>query len=259
MILNLRSPGRRALNFLAALGRSGLLWARAILVVPDLRRSLPLVIRQLHFIGVRSVAIILLSGFSIGAVLGLQGYSQLARYGSETALGFGVALVLVTQIGPVVSALLFAGRSGSALTAEIGLMKATEQLAGMEMIGVDPLRRIVAPRLWAGFIAMPILAMMFSVVGIFGAYVVGVQWLGVHEGAFWTFMQEGVDFMDDIVRGIINTFVFGLIVTWIAVFQGYDAQPTAEGIANATTSTVVNSSVAVLVANFFLTLVMFVE
>lgn len=257
----LRSLGLRLLKYLEELletfGRAGLLWAGAVFVVPDLRHSLPLLVRQLHFIGVRSVVIIVLSGFSIGAVLGLQGYSQLVEYGSETSLGFGVAYVLVTQIGPVVSALLFAGRSGSALTAEIGLMKATEQLASMEMIGVDPLHRIVAPRLWAGFIAMPILAMMFSVAGVFGAYVVGVQWLGVHAGTFWSLMQEGLVFTDHVLKGIINTCVFGFIVTWIAVFEGYDAEPTAEGIARATTGTVVKSSVAILVANFFLAMVMF--
>jgi phospholipid/cholesterol/gamma-HCH transport system permease protein len=206
---------------------------------------------------VLSVVITVLSGFSIGAVLALQGYNQLVKYGSESALGLGVALVLVMEIGPVVSGLLFAGRAGSAVTAEIGLMKATEQLSSMEMIGVDPLQRIVAPRLWAGFISMPILALMFSVVGIWGSSLVGVNWLGVYEGAFWSAMQEGVDFRSHVLKGIIKSVVFGLVVTWIAVYQGYEATPTSEGIATATTRTVVYSSVAVLVLDFFLTLVMF--
>ena len=199
----------------------------------------------------------MLCGFSIGAVLALQGYNQLVKYGSESALGLGVALVLVMEIGPVVAALLYAGRAGSAVTAEIGLMKATEQLSSMEMLGVDPLQRIVAPRLWAGFIVMPILALMFSIVGIWGASLIGVNWLGVHEGAFWSSMQEGVDFYSLVMKGIIKSIVFGIIVIWVAVFQGYDAQPTSEGIAAATTRTVVYSSVAVLVLDFFLTLVMF--
>jgi phospholipid/cholesterol/gamma-HCH transport system permease protein len=249
--------GRIGLLSVRTLGKAGLLWSDAVLVRPQPVRQIPLVIRQIHQIGVLSVVIILLSGFAIGAVLALQGYTQLARFGSESALGFGVAIVLVTELGPVVAALLYAGRAGSALTAEIGLMKATEQLASMEMIGVDPLRRIVAPRLWAGFISMPLLAMMFSVIGIWGASLVAVDWLGVHSGAFWSSMQDGVDFPNHVWKGIQKTFVFGLVVTWIAVFQGYDSVPTSEGISTATTKTVVYSSVAVLVLDFFLTMVMF--
>ena len=214
-------------------------------------------LRQIYQLGVLSIVIIVLSGFSIGAVLALQGYNQLVRYGAESALGLGVALVLVQEIGPVVAALLFTGRAGSAVTAEIGLMKATEQLSSMEMIGVDPLQRIVAPRLWAGIVSMPILAAMFSVVGIWGASLVGVDWLGVYDGAFWSIMQEGVDFRTHVLKGIIKSFVFGVVVTWIAVYQGYDAVPTSEGIAAATTRTVVLGSVAVLVLDFFLTLIMF--
>jgi phospholipid/cholesterol/gamma-HCH transport system permease protein len=225
--------------------------------MPDFRNNGPLVIKEIYKIGVLSVIIVVLSGFSIGAVLALQGYAQLVQYGSESALGLGVALVLVTEIGPVVSALLYAGRAGSALTAEIGLMKATEQLASMEMIGVDPLRRIVAPRLWAGFISMPLLALIFSVVGIWGAALVAVDWLGVYEGAFWAAMQSGVVFADDVVKGIIKTIAFGLVVTWVAVFEGYDAVPTSEGISTATTRTVVISSISILVLDFFLTLLMF--
>ncbi len=256
MLSNLRKIGQFALVALGTLGRAGLIWFQAIWRRPRLA-NLPLVLRQIYQLGVLSVVITVMSGFSIGAVLALQGYNQLVKYGSESALGLGVALVLVMEIGPVVSALLFAGRAGSAMTAEIGLMKATEQLSSMEMIGVDPLQRIVAPRLWAGFISMPILALMFSVVGIWGASLVGVDWLGVYEGAFWAAMQDGVDFQSHVLKGIIKSIVFGLVVTWIAVYQGYDTIPTSEGIAAATTRTVVYSSVSVLVLDFFLTLVMY--
>jgi len=256
MLAWLRWLGRFSLGYLSTLGRAGTLWWQAIWRRPQ-SRHLPLVLQQIYQLGVLSIVIIVLSGFSIGAVLALQGYNQLVRYGSESALGLGVALVLVQEIGPVVAALLFAGRAGSAVTAEIGLMKATEQLSSMEMIGVDPLQRIVAPRLWAGFISMPILAAMFSVVGIWGASLVGVDWLGVYEGAFWTTMQEGVDFKSHVLKGIIKSVVFGLVVTWIAVYQGYDSEPTSEGISTATTRTVVLGSVAVLVLDFFLTLMMF--
>lgn len=256
MLAWLRRLGRFSLEYLSTLGRAGTLWRQAIWHRPQLQH-LPLVIKQIYQLGVLSIVIIVLSGFSIGAVLALQGYNQLVRYGSESALGLGVALVLVQEIGPVVAALLFAGRAGSAVTAEIGLMKATEQLSSMEMIGVDPLRRIVAPRLWAGFISMPILAAMFSVVGIWGASLVGVDWLGVYEGTFWVTMQEGVDFRSHVLKGIIKSVVFGLVVTWIAVYQGYDSEPTSQGISTATTRTVVLGSVAVLVLDFFLTLMMF--
>lgn len=256
MFANLRLLGRQTLRLFATMGRAGRLWWMAIAHKPD-PANFPLVVRQIYQLGVLSVVITVLSGFSIGAVLALQGYNQLVRYGSESALGLGVALVLVMEIGPVVSALLFAGRAGSAVTAEIGLMKATEQLTSMEMMGVDPLRRIVSPRLWAGFISMPLLAMMFSVVGIWGAALVGVDWLGVGEGAFWSTMSEGVDFVQHLLKGIIKSICFGLVVTWIAVFQGYDSEPTSEGIAEATTRTVVFSTVSVLVLDFFLTLMMF--
>lgn len=256
MLRALRAIGQYSLLVLGTLGRSGIIWWESIVGRPHLRNA-HLVIREIYRLGVLSVVIVVLSGFSIGAVLALQGYNQLVRYGSESALGLGVALVLVMEIGPVVSALLFAGRAGSAVTAEIGLMKATEQLSSMEMIGVDPLRRIVAPRLWAGFIAMPLLALLFSVVGVWGASLIGVDWLGVHDGAFWSAMQEGVDFGNHIAKGIVKSVVFGLVVTWIAVFQGYDAEPDPEGISAATTRTVVFSSVAILVLDFFLTLVMF--
>ncbi|MGI9322192.1 MAG: lipid asymmetry maintenance ABC transporter permease subunit MlaE [Pseudomonadales bacterium] len=256
MLARLLSLGRGFFDLLETLGRAGRVWWFALARPPG-KNGFALVLRQIYQLGVLSVVITALSGFSIGAVLALQGYNQLVRFGSESALGLGVALVLVMEIGPVVSALLFAGRAGSAMTAEIGLMKATEQLSSMEMMGVDPLARVIAPRLWAGFIALPLLALMFSLVGIWGSAVVGVDWLGVYEGAFWSGMQEGVDFYRHVMKGIIKSVVFGLIVTWIAVFQGYDTLPTSEGIAAATTRTVVYSSVAVLVLDFFLTLMMF--
>tara|TARA_R110002072_G_scaffold2252_3_gene18621 strand:- start:3748 stop:4524 length:777 start_codon:yes stop_codon:yes gene_type:complete len=256
MISSLRQLGQHILLLLSVLGRAGEIWWQAVWRRPRLAHA-PLLFRQIYQLGVLSVVIVALSGFSIGAVLALQGYNQLVKYGSESALGLGVALVLVMEIGPVVTGLLFAGRAGSSVTAEIGLMKATEQLSSMEMIGVDPLQRIIAPRIWAGFISMPILSLMFCVVGIWGASLVGVDWLGVYEGAFWSAMQDGVDFGSHVMKGIIKSVVFGLVVTWIAVFQGYDAEPTSEGISAATTRTVVYSSVAVLVLDFFLTLVMF--
>ena len=256
MISSLRRIGQYILASMSVLGRSGEIWWQAIWRRPRLAHG-PLLIQQIYQLGVLSVVIVALSGFSIGAVLALQGYNQLVKYGAESSLGLGVALVLVMEIGPVVTGLLFAGRAGSAVTAEIGLMKATEQLSSMEMIGVDPLQRIIAPRLWAGFISMPILSLMFCVVGIWGASLIGVDWLGVYEGAFWSSMQQGVEFNSHVLKGIIKSVVFGLVVTWIAVFQGYDTAPTSEGIAAATTRTVVYSSVAVLVLDFFLTLVMF--
>jgi phospholipid/cholesterol/gamma-HCH transport system permease protein len=258
MISNmLQRIGHRALSRLASLGRSGQLLFQALVARPQPLVMLPLLIKQLWFVGVLSLVIIVVSGGFIGMVLGLQGYTILVDYGSEQAVGQLVALSLARELAPVVTALLFAGRAGSALTAEIGLMKATEQLAGLEMIGVDPLRRIVAPRFWAGFICMPILTMIFTVVGIWGGALVAVDWLGIYDGSFWASMQQAVSFYDDIVNGIIKSICFGLVVTWIAVFQGYDCIPTSEGISQATTRTVVYSSLAVLGLDFVLTALMF--
>jgi phospholipid/cholesterol/gamma-HCH transport system permease protein len=193
----------------------------------------------------------------VGFVLGLQGYYTLNKYGSEQALGLLVALSLTRELGPVVTALLFAGRAGTSLTAEIGLMKAGEQLAAMEMMAVDPLHRILAPRFWAGVIAMPILAAIFSAVGIFGGYLVGVGLIGVDEGAFWSQMQGGVDVWSDVANGVVKSFVFGVAVTFIALYQGYQAAPTPEGVARATTRTVVIGSLVVLWCDFLLTALMF--
>lgn len=213
--------------------------------------------KQLYSVGVLSLAIIVVSGLFIGMVLALQGYNILISYGSEQAVGQMVALTLLRELGPVVTGLLFAGRAGSALTAEIGNMKATEQLSSLEMIGVDPLKYIVAPRLWAGFISMPLLAAIFSVVGIWGGAMVAVDWLGVYEGSFWANMQNSVQFTEDVLNGVIKSIVFAFVVTWIAVYQGYDCEPTSEGISRATTRTVVYASLAVLGLDFILTALMF--
>ena len=223
---------------------------------PSLRRFF-LTVREIYFTGVQSLVIILVSGIFVGMVLGLQGYDTLQRYGSSEALGVLVALSLVRELGPVVAALLFASRAGSAITAEIGLMKATEQLSAMEMMAVNPIARVVAPRFWAGVISMPILAALFSAMGVFGGYLVGVKLIGVDSGAFWSQMQASVDVTEDILNGVIKSLVFGIIVSWIAVFEGYDAEPTAEGVSGATTRTVVTSSLAVLASDFILTALMF--
>lgn len=216
-----------------------------------------LVTDQIHFIGNYSLVIIAVSGLFVGFVLGWQGYYILNRYGSEQALGVMVALSLVRELGPVVTALLFAGRAGTSLTAEIGLMKAGEQLAAMEMMAVNPLQRVVAPRFWAGVVAMPVLAAIFSAVGVIGGYIIGVLLIGVDEGAFWSQMQAGVDVWEDIANGVIKSVVFGFAVTFIALFQGYEAQPTPEGVARATTRTVVIASLTVLWLDFLLTALMF--
>jgi len=216
-----------------------------------------LVVREVYYTGVLSLVIILVSGLFVGMVLGFQGYQTLTTYGSESALGVLVALSLVRELGPVVSALLFASRAGSAMTAEIGLMKATEQLAAMEMMAVDPIARVMAPRFWAGVISMPLLAAMFSAMGIFGGYLVGVVLIGVDEGTFWSQMQSAVDVREDVFNGVIKSVVFGIAISWIAVFEGYDAPPTAEGVSGATTRAVVTSSLAVLGLDFIMTAFMF--
>jgi phospholipid/cholesterol/gamma-HCH transport system permease protein len=220
-------------------------------------RRYRLTVAQVYFAGVLSLVIILVSGLFVGMVLALQGYDTLQRYGSSEALGVLVSLSLVRELGPVVAGLLFASRAGSAITAEIGLMKATEQLSAMEMMAVDPIARVVAPRFWGGVISMPLLAALFSAMGIFGGYLVGVQLIGVDSGAFWSQMQSAVDVKEDILNGVIKSVVFGIAVTWIAVFEGFDAPPTAEGVSRATTRTVVTSSLAILFLDFILTALMF--
>ena len=257
MIDSIIKLGRSGLAYSETIGRSGIFLCRAFFGLVLSPKGLGLLVHQLYKIGVLSLVIIIVSGLFIGMVLALQGYNILVDYGSEQAVGQMVALTLVRELGPVVAALLFAGRAGSALTAEIGLMKATEQLSSMEMMGVDPLKRVIAPRLWAGLITMPLLAVIFSAVGIFGGLLVGVEWLGVYEGSFWANMQSSVDFKEDVLNGLIKSVVFGLVCSWIAVFQGYDSEPTSEGISIATTKTVVYSSLSVLGLDFLLTAVMF--
>ena len=220
-------------------------------------RRFRLTVREIYFAGVLSLVIILVSGLFVGMVLALQGYETLQRYGASESLGVLVALSLVRELGPVVAGLLFASRAGSAITAEIGLMKATEQLSAMEMMAVDPIARVVAPRFWGGVLSMPLLAALFSAMGIFGGYLVGVRLIGVDEGAFWSQMQAAVDLREDILNGVIKSVVFGFAVALIAVFEGYDAPPTAEGVSGATTRTVVMSSLAILALDFMLTAFMF--
>lgn len=253
----LASAGRQVINTCAAFGRAGLMLFHALVGIPRFRKHAPLVVKQLYSIGVLSLLIIVVSGLFIGMVLGLQGYLVLNTYGAESSLGMLVALSLLRELGPVVTALLFAGRAGSALTAEIGLMKATEQLSSMEMMAVDPLRRIISPRFWAGFISMPLLALIFVAVGILGGAIVGVSWKGIDSGFFWSAMQDTVDVRADIVNCVIKSAVFAFTVTWIALFNGYDAVPTSEGISRATTRTVVHASLAVLGLDFVLTALMF--
>ncbi|MBV1906760.1 MAG: lipid asymmetry maintenance ABC transporter permease subunit MlaE [Pseudomonadales bacterium] len=256
MIRLLRILGQIALGRFAQIGRASIMWGSALNSLPKTSDA-RLFIDQIYVIGVKSLILIVMSAFSIGAVLALQFYTQLVRFGAEEAVGVGVAMVLLRELGPVVTALLFAGRAGSAITAEIGLMNATDQLSSMEMMGVDPLKRIVAPRLWAGFFCLPMLAIIFSAVGIWSSGLVGVDWLGIESVGFWAGMLDTVELWEDIGKGIVKTLVFALIVTWIAVFQGYDSEPTSEGISSATTRTVIFSSVAVLTLDFFLTLVMY--
>ena len=254
-----RQLGRWALARIARLGRASLFLYQILIRVWRLAPRLGLLIQQIYAVGVLTLLIILVSGFFVGMVLGLQGYNTLVDFGAESALGLLVAKSLTRELGPVIAALLFAGRAGSALTAEIGLMKATEQLAGIEMMAVDPLTRIVAPRLLAGIIALPLLAALFTAVGVLGGHLVGVGLLAVDDGVFWSQMQSGMDFYDDVLNGVIKSVVFGLVVSWIAVFEGYDCVPTSEGVSRATTRTVVNGSLAVLGLDFILTSLMFAE
>lgn len=253
----LQQLGRYGLGIFERLGRGHMFLANVLLGLPSLFARPRLVLAQVHSVGVLSLVIIVVSGLFVGMVMGLQGYNTLVDFGAEESLGVVVALSLVRELGPVVSALLFAGRAGSALTAEIGLMKATEQLSGMEMMAVDPIKRVIAPRFLAGFMSMPLLAAIFSAVGVMGGYFVGVGLLGVDSGAFWSQMQDKVDLHEDIYNGIIKSIVFGLVATWIALFEGYDAVPTSEGVSRATTRTVVHTALAVLGLDFVLTALMF--
>jgi len=242
---------------LADMGLGARLFLRLLATLPGSLKRFGLIRDQIHFLGNYSLAIIAVSGLFVGFVFGLQGYYTLQRYGSSEALGLLVALSLVRELGPVVTALLFAGRAGTSLTAEIGLMKAGEQISVMEMMAVDPVQRILAPRFWAGVIAMPLLAAVFSAMGIIGGWVVGVLMIGVDAGSFWSQIQGGVDVWKDVGNGILKSVVFGFTVTFIALLQGFEAQATPEGVASATTRTVVVASLAVLGLDFILTAMMF--
>ena len=247
MLLNaLAGLGHRGLKTISTFGRAGLMLFNALVGKPEFRKHAPLLVRQLYNVGVLSMLIIIVSGLFIGMVLGLQGYLVLTTYSAETSLGMLVALSLLRELGPVVAALLFAGRAGSALTAEIGLMRATEQLSSMEMMAVDPLRRVISPRFWAGVISLPLLTILFV-----------VNWKGIDAGFFWSAMQDAIDLRMDLVNCLIKSVVFAVTVTWIALFNGYDAIPTSAGISRATTRTVVHSSLAVLGLDFVLTALMF--
>lgn len=253
----LRLLGERVTGGIIRLGYGSRFFWLVLLRSATSFRRFNLTLREIYFAGVLSLVIIVVSGIFVGMVLGLQGYDTLQKYGSTESVGSLVALSLVRELGPVVAALLFAGRAGSAITAEIGLMKATEQLQAMEMMAVDPIARVVGPRFWGGVFSMPLLAALFSVVGIFGGYLIVVVMIGVDSGAWWSQMQGAVSFRDDIVNGFLKSVVFGIAVTAIAVFEGYDSPPTAEGVSHATTRTVVTSSLAILGLDFVLTAFMF--
>ncbi len=249
--------GRYFLLKISSLGRSFVILLNVLLVKPDFKRNTLLLLNEIYFIGVQSVIIILVSGLFIGMVLGLQGFNILKDFMATGSLGTLVALSIIRELGPVVAALLYAGRAGSALTAEIGQLKASEQLSAMEMMAVDPLHRVIAPRFWGGVISLPLLSLMFSVIGIYGGKLVGVDWLGLDDGIFWSGMQSSVDILDDVMPMMVKSFVFAVVCTWIALFNGYDCKPTSAGISAATTATVVQSSLSVLGLDFILTALMF--
>jgi phospholipid/cholesterol/gamma-HCH transport system permease protein len=254
-----RPVARLGHNFIEGVWRIGVMARFFTLVIASSGTSLQrfrLVMREVYFTGVLSLIIIIVSGLFVGMVLGLQGFETLQKYGATESIGVLVALSLVRELGPVVAALLFASRAGSAITAEIGLMKTTEQLTAMDMMAVSPMARVIAPRFWAGVISMPVLALLFSAMGVFGGYIIGVVLIGVDNGAFWSQMQASVDFRYDVLSGLIKSFVFGIAVTVIATFEGYDAPPTAEGVSRATTRTVVTSALVILALDLMLTAVM---
>ena len=253
----LRRLGAGTLSAVQRLGFAARFSVAVLTHLPGGFRRLRLTLREIYFSGVLSLVIILVSGLFVGMVLALQGYDVLSRYGANESLGVLVSLSLLRELGPVVAGLLFASRAGSAVTAEIGLMKTTEQLSAMEMMAVDPLARVVAPRFLGGIVSMPLLAALFSTLGVFGAYLVGVRLIGLDSGAFWGNMQAAVDFRYDVVNGFIKSVVFGIAVSAIAVFEGYNARPTAEGVSTATTRTVVASSLSILALDFVLTVFMF--
>lgn len=256
MITQITQIGRSGIALCTRMGRSGIFLFNTLRQRPKWPQVWPLLSVQLYRVGILSLPIILLSALFIGMVVALQGYHTLQKFGAEQELGQLLALSIVRELGPVVTALLFAGRAGSALTAELGLMRATSQFSSLEMMAVNPLWRVVSPRFWAGLITLPLLTILFNVMAIFGGKLVGVNWLGVDDGSFWSNMQSAVDFHADVLNGIIKSVVFGCVVTWIAVYQGYYAKPNARGISEATTKTVVYASLMILALDFVLTAVM---
>jgi len=259
IINKIQTLGASTLHSFRRLGRASIFLLQVIASVGTLFVRPGLLIKQLYSVGVQTLIIIVVAGLFVGMVMSLQSYYALVDFGAEDSVGVMVALSLLRELGPVITALLFAGRAGSALTAEIGLMKATEQLSGMEMMAVNPMQRIIAPRFYAGIISMPLLAIIFSAVGVIGAYLVAVELLGLDYGAFWSQPQAKVDLYLDLYNGIIKSIVFGVVVVWIAVFEGYDCIPTSEGLGQATTRTVVHGSLAILFLDFVLTAVMFTK
>ncbi len=251
--------GAATIRSFQRLGRGSVFLLEVITSCASLFARPSLLIKQVYAVGVQTLIIIVVAGLFVGMVMALQSYYALVDFGAEDSVGVMVALSLLRELGPVVTALLFAGRAGSALTAEIGLMKATEQLSGMEMMAVNPMQRIVAPRFLAGVISMPLLATIFSAVGVLGAYLVAVELLGLDSGSFWSQSQSKVDLYLDLYNGVIKSLVFGIVATWIAVFEGYDCIPTSEGLGQATTRTVVHSSLAILFLDFVLTALMFAK
>ena len=260
MVVNrIQRLGQSTLDGIARLGRANTFLLQVFAGMTGMLVRPGLLIKQLFSVGVQTLVIIVVAGLFVGMVMALQSYYALVDFGAEDSVSVMVVLSLLRELGPVVTALLFAGRAGSALTAEIGLMKATEQLSGLEMMAVNPLERIIAPRFLAGFISMPLLATIFSAVGVIGAYLIAVELLGLDSGAFWSQAQSKVDLVEDLGNGIIKSAVFGFVIAWIAVFEGYDCIPTSEGLGQATTRTVVYSSLAILGLDFILTALMFAK
>jgi len=256
-VYNLQLLGLITLDVLARIGRAGKFVINTLYVLPGLILRPALVIRQLYYVGVQTLVIIVVAGVFVGMVMALQSYVVLVDFGAEESISLMVALSIMRELGPVFTGLLFAGRAGSALTAEIGLMKSTEQLSGMEMMAVDPMKYVIAPRFLAGFISVPLLTAIFMAVAILGGYFVAVELLQLYEGVFWSQLQTKVDFYEDFMNGMIKSVVFGFVIVWIAVFEGYDCVPTSEGLGQATTRTVVHGSLAVLGLDFILTAIMF--
>lgn len=251
--------GAKTLSFVQHLGRAALFLLAALLRSGTVLRRPRLMIRQMYFSGVLSIVIIAVSGLFVGMVLGLQAYTQLAKFKSADILGYMVAAAMLRELGPVLAAILFASSAGGAMTSEIGLMKTTEQLEAMNVMAIDPVARVIAPRFWAGVLSMPLLASIFNVAGVYGAYLIGVKYFGMDNGVFWGQMQNNLDFYYDVVNGLIKSLVFGVAVTLIAVYQGFYAKPTSEGILRANTRTVVSSSLTILAVDFMLTALMFTK